>query len=49
MNKPTVNLDTSIISAYWYDGTNVLGLARRVKTRDWWENESPNFAIWVSA
>ena len=49
MKKPTVYLDTSIISAYWYDGTNVLGLARRVKTRDWWENESQNFAVWVSA
>ncbi len=48
MKKPTVYLDTTIISAYWYDGADVVGLARRVKTRDWWESESPQFALWVS-
>lgn len=49
MKRPSIYLDTSVISAYWYDGTNVLGRARRVKTRDWWDNEARQFAIWVSA
>jgi hypothetical protein len=48
MTKPTVYLDTTIISAYWYDGADVVGLARRVKTRDWWADESPHFSLWVS-
>lgn len=49
MKKPTVYLDTTIISAYWYEGADVPSLARRVKTRDWWQAESEYFSLWISA
>jgi hypothetical protein len=49
MKKPSVYLDTSIISAYWYEGSDVASLARRVKTREWWEQESEHFSVWVAA
>ena len=49
MKKPTVYLDTTIISAYWYQGADVASLARRSKTREWWEAESYHFSLWVSA
>ena len=47
--KPTVYLDTSIISAYWFEGADVAMLARRLHTREWWELEKPHFALWTSA
>ena len=34
MLKPGVYLDTNIISAYWYEGSDVMSLARRIHTRD---------------
>jgi hypothetical protein len=43
MPKPTVYLDTSIISAHWYDGSDVAMLARQLKTRDWWIAEREHF------
>ena len=46
--KPTVYLDTTIISSYWYEGTDVLALGRRLSTREWWEAERTQFVIWVS-
>ena len=49
MKKPTVYLDTNIISAYFYAGSDFAGLARRATTRDWWKNERAEFAIWGSA
>jgi predicted nucleic acid-binding protein len=49
MTKPTVYLDTNIISAYWYSGVDVDGLARRGRTRDWWQHERGNFSVSVSA
>ena len=49
MLKPAVYLDTNIISAYWYDGSDVMSLARRIHTRDWWESERLYFHVWVSA
>ena len=49
MKKPSVYLDTNIISAYWYSGSNVSALARRASTREWWEQERQHFSIWVSA
>jgi hypothetical protein len=48
MEKPSVYLDTSIISAYWYEGADVASFARRLKTREWWELESRRFDIWTS-
>jgi hypothetical protein len=49
MVKPTVYLDTNIISAFWYTGADVAGLARRLKTREWWQDEREHFSVWVSA
>lgn len=49
MKKPSVYLDTSVISAYWHEGSDVLALARRVKTREWWEAERAFFALRGSA
>ncbi len=48
MSKPTVYLDTNIISAYWYSGADGEGLARRLKTREWWNNEREKFSVWAS-
>ena len=49
MKKPSVYLDTNIISAYCYSGSDVTALARRASTREWWEQERQHFSIWVSA
>ncbi len=49
MKKPTIYLDTSLISAYWYEGADVAMLARRLKTREWWDLERSHFAVWASA
>ena len=48
-HNPTVYLDTSIISAYWYRGSNVAMLARRLHTRKWWDCERAYFDVWTSA
>src|SRR6266851_5727153 len=49
MKKPTIYLDTSLISAYWYEGADVAMLARRLHTREWWELERRHFGLWGSA
>jgi hypothetical protein len=33
--KPSLYLDTTVISSFWYKGNDVLALARRILTRDW--------------
>jgi hypothetical protein len=48
MRKPSVYLDTTIISSYWYYSSDVVALSRRFTTRDWWTNERPNFDVYVS-
>jgi hypothetical protein len=48
MNKPVIYLDTTIISAYWYDGADVLCWGRRLMTREWWELERDGFDIFAS-
>ncbi len=48
MKKPTVYFDTNIVSAYWYGGRDAAGLARREKTREWWEGEREYFSVWAS-
>jgi hypothetical protein len=49
MKRPTVYLDTSIVSAFWYEGADVVLLSRRLSTREWWDLERRHFAIWSSA
>jgi len=48
VKKPIVYLDTNIISAYWYGGRDTSGLARREKTREWWQDEREFFSVWAS-
>jgi hypothetical protein len=47
--KPTVYLDTTILSSYWYEGSDILALSRRITTREWWDSERSHFSIWVSS
>lgn len=49
MKQPTVYLETSAISAFWYEGADVAMLARRLHTREWWEAERRHFDLWSSA
>ncbi len=49
MMRPTVYFDTSVLSAFWYEGADVAMLARRLHTREWWEVERRHFALWGSA
>lgn len=49
MDKPTVYLDTNIISAYYYEGGDLAGLTRRNLTRDWWKHETDGYQVWASA
>jgi hypothetical protein len=48
MKKPAVYLDTSIISAYWYEGSDMAMLVRRLRTREWWKLERMHFAMCAS-
>ena len=48
MDKPSVYLDTTIVSAYWYDGADLASFARRLKTRQWWDHEREHFSVWAS-
>jgi hypothetical protein len=47
--KPTVYLDTTVLSSYWYEGSDILALARRITTREWWAVERPHFTVWASS
>jgi hypothetical protein len=48
VDKPTVYLDTNIISAYWYEGKDIGAAARRLHTREWWNMEREHFSVNVS-
>lgn len=43
MPKPTVYLDTSFISAYWFDGRDETIIQRRVRSQEWWSIERKHF------
>lgn len=47
--KPSVYLDTSIVSSLWYDAADVTMLARRFHTREWRDSERGHFRVWTSA
>src|SRR5437868_3525568 len=49
MKKPSIYLDTSIISAFWHESPDVSMLARRFHTREWWDLERRHFGLWTSA
>ncbi len=48
MDKPTVYLDTNIISAYWHEGGDVAAAAQRFHTREWWNLERKHFSVYIS-
>lgn len=48
MHKPKVYLDTNIFSAYWHEGRDIAAAARRLHTREWWEQERRHFVVYVS-
>ncbi|HZZ26842.1 MAG TPA: type II toxin-antitoxin system VapC family toxin [Pirellulales bacterium] len=47
--KPTIYLDTSIISAYWHESADVLASSRRLLTRQWWDEERRYFKVFTSS
>ena len=47
--KPTVYLDTTIPSAYWYEGRDLFASGRRLMTRQWWDTERKHFSLLVSS
>ena len=49
VDKPTIYLDTNIISAYWHEGRDVAAGACRIHTREWWKLERLYFSVFVSA
>lgn len=49
MKKPTVYLDTNIVSALHYDGSDINTMSRRMITRDWWDSERRHFSILASS
>lgn len=48
MKKPTIYLDTNIVSVLHYDGMDINALSRRMATRDWWESERRYFEVFAS-
>ncbi|HYG74402.1 MAG TPA: hypothetical protein VEK08_05295 [Planctomycetota bacterium] len=46
--KPTVYVDTNIISMLCYPGGWIRDVARQLATRDWWENERQHFELKTS-
>ena len=49
MRKPSIYLDSSFISSFWFAGPNAEGQVRRRKSRDWWAAERREFDLWGSA
>jgi hypothetical protein len=49
MSRPSIYLDTNIISSFWYTGADATGIARRLRTREWWRDERRYFSVWASA
>jgi hypothetical protein len=48
MRKPSVYLDTNILSVLRYRGRVLRSLAWQNATREWWENERGHFKLYVS-
>ncbi|MCY3024252.1 MAG: PIN domain-containing protein [Planctomycetota bacterium] len=46
--RPTIYLDTSILSALHYRGGSLQGIARQVRTREWCEQERGFFEVRIS-
>jgi predicted nucleic acid-binding protein len=48
MNKPSVYVDTNILSELHYRGGHVPNLARQLKTEEWWELERKFYVLVTS-
>lgn len=48
MKKPTVYVDTNILSFLHYRGADPVALAWRQATREWWDAERPFFKVFAS-
>jgi len=46
--KPTLYVDSNIISSLHYRGRNEEVRVRSIATRNWWSLERPNFNVWGS-
>jgi predicted nucleic acid-binding protein len=46
--QPTIYLDANVISAMFYRGRSIFGLAQRATTLDWWESEREQFIAYSS-
>ena len=47
-NRPSLYLDTNVLSALRYDGGSIQGMHRRLLTREWWGIERKHFAVFAS-
>jgi hypothetical protein len=48
MSKPTVYVDSNIVSLLYYRGGAPRALKEQLATRDWWEKERPFFKLFAS-
>lgn len=46
--RPTLYLDTNVLSTLYYRGGNVQSLAWQIATRDWWDTERHFFNVYGS-
>jgi predicted nucleic acid-binding protein len=46
--KPTVYIDSNVLSVLHYDGGSSFALLHKAATRDWWALERPSFQAWTS-
>lgn len=47
--RPTIYLDTNILSVLCYRGVHMSALHQHMTTKQWWETERTEFAIFASA
>lgn len=48
MDKPSIYLDTNIVSVLHYRGGQVQSLAWQIATREWWERERRHYRVFAS-
>ena len=48
MKKPTLYLDTNVVSLLHYNGRDLNALSKRMATLDWFDSESRYFDLWSS-
>jgi hypothetical protein len=48
-SKPTVYLDTNILSVLCYQGVNISAIYQQMATREWWDTERRWFLVYASS